>query len=184
MLVPLLFTLLSLQTTFAYYDPGMQRWINRDPVDELGFRVVRRPESSATQPHAYLFVKNEPANGIDALGLTHAPPDTPDNDYWIKLGQCLAIGQDRSKEFKELGRQGRLRTGADKWYHCVTSCEMTRACGAGTALALSELWEFAYPGGPDDTAQDRQANRAGRGCGGCKEKRSCEQCCEDQGYRR
>ena len=27
----------------AYYDPGVQRWINRDPLGERAFEIVQRP---------------------------------------------------------------------------------------------------------------------------------------------
>jgi len=41
----------------AFYDPGLQRWLNRDPIQEAG----------GLNLHAY--VDNDPLNGSDALGL-------------------------------------------------------------------------------------------------------------------
>jgi hypothetical protein len=41
----------------AYYDPGIQRWINRDPIKEEG------------GVNLYGYVGNEPTLMIDALGL-------------------------------------------------------------------------------------------------------------------
>jgi uncharacterized protein RhaS with RHS repeats len=41
----------------AYYDPGVQRWINRDPVQEWG------------GPNVYTYVGNDPINYVDPLGL-------------------------------------------------------------------------------------------------------------------
>lgn len=80
MLVPLLFTLLSLQTTFAYYDPGVQRWLNRDPIGEYGFEALRHHRSSKSHQfiallrriggnNLYAFVQNEPTGHSDPLGL-------------------------------------------------------------------------------------------------------------------
>ena len=41
----------------AFYDPGLQRWINRDPIQEEG------------GINLYGFVCNDPLNSIDTLGL-------------------------------------------------------------------------------------------------------------------
>lgn len=41
----------------AYYDPGMQRWINRDPIGEGGGRNL------------YGYVGNNPVTAIDPFGL-------------------------------------------------------------------------------------------------------------------
>jgi hypothetical protein len=60
-LMPLLFTLLSHQTASAYYDPGVQRWINRDPLGET--------EETET-PNLYQFVLNNPVYVEDAWGLS------------------------------------------------------------------------------------------------------------------
>jgi hypothetical protein len=70
----------SLHTASAYYDPGVQRWINRDPIREPGLEVVRH--SSITKhrsscirsemgksPDLYEFVHNSTIFGIDFLGL-------------------------------------------------------------------------------------------------------------------
>ena len=83
----------------AYYDPGVQRWINRDPLSEGGFALRRlgghefhrspwsltqepipggdsafNPMSHAPQshdgPNPYVFTRNRPVVAIDATGLT------------------------------------------------------------------------------------------------------------------
>jgi len=38
----------SLQITLAYYDPGIQRWINRDPISDQGRRAFWPPEVLST----------------------------------------------------------------------------------------------------------------------------------------
>jgi hypothetical protein len=57
----LLLTLLVLfsapQLASAYYDPGVQRWINRDPIDEEG------------GVNLYQYVLNAPVNAVDIRGL-------------------------------------------------------------------------------------------------------------------
>ena len=47
----------SLQTTPAYYDPGIQRWINRDPIGEGG------------GVNQTTFLKNAPVAYLDPFGL-------------------------------------------------------------------------------------------------------------------
>ena len=55
----------------AFYDPGAQRWLNRDPLGESGFEVLRsgRVDLLGDGPNLYTFVKNNSANQIDAFGL-------------------------------------------------------------------------------------------------------------------
>src|ERR1041384_8821384 len=52
-----LLLLLSLQVASAYYDPGSQRWLNRDPVGERGGRNL------------YNYSRNSPIQLTDAFGL-------------------------------------------------------------------------------------------------------------------
>ncbi|HEX4121704.1 MAG TPA: RHS repeat-associated core domain-containing protein [Verrucomicrobiae bacterium] len=63
---------------YRYYDPNLQRWLNRDPNGELGFETARnirrfhlhRPylDGGATSD-LYMFVRNRPPNEIDSFGL-------------------------------------------------------------------------------------------------------------------
>jgi len=62
----------------AFYDPGMQRWINRDPIEERGGWNL------------YSFVRNAPLNLLDLLGL--------------KDWSC----EETEKLLKEIGEQGLL----------------------------------------------------------------------------
>jgi RHS repeat-associated protein len=67
---------LSAVTASAYYDPGMQRWLNRDPLGESGFElVVKRPLPGKgfvkEEPIAnfYVFGENNPVLNSDPFGL-------------------------------------------------------------------------------------------------------------------
>ena len=54
----------------AYYDPGTQRWINRDPLGDPGFELLRQRGLRMTlDPNAYRFVQNDPVDHLDELGL-------------------------------------------------------------------------------------------------------------------
>jgi len=65
---------------YRFYDPGLQRWINRDPIGEAGgFNLYR-------------FADNNPISQFDALGLVPKPPPLPpgmdyDPNCYAKCGK-------------------------------------------------------------------------------------------------
>lgn len=63
---------------FRWYAPSEQRWLNRDPIQELGFeinRTIMSPRLSSwhsfqtIQPNLYGFVQNNPETFFDPVGL-------------------------------------------------------------------------------------------------------------------
>lgn len=58
----------------AYYDPGVQRWINRDPVNELGHRLLADDRIAGAVPYRaeeinlYECLSNDPVDTIDPYG--------------------------------------------------------------------------------------------------------------------
>lgn len=70
------FLFFSTETAFAFYDPGTQRWLNRDPLGEPGFEITREyePDVLADGQNLYRFVGNAPTIRIDGLGLIDIPP--------------------------------------------------------------------------------------------------------------
>jgi RHS repeat-associated protein len=94
-LMPLLLLLASLHTASAYYDPGVQRWINRDPLGEAGFETMKDLTAGgwSTTGNPYLFVVNNPVALIDALGLdVNRPPDCAEGMKRTRAGYqgCIA----------------------------------------------------------------------------------------------
>jgi hypothetical protein len=79
-LLTVLLALLSLsaERAYAFYDPGVQRWLNRDPVgeevseapDQGGPRRKLASAEARLGPNLYTFVKNRPLHQIDYLGLS------------------------------------------------------------------------------------------------------------------
>ncbi len=60
------------QPAMAYYDPGVQRWINRDPVVEPGHFVHRNRHSvqiGVKEQNLHAFVRNVPLDRVDVYGL-------------------------------------------------------------------------------------------------------------------
>jgi len=83
LIIPLL-TLICQHTASAYYDPGVQRWINRDPISDAGSmcflflrghlgRAPAAPELAET-PNIYEFAQNAPPRLIDYSGLYCGSP--------------------------------------------------------------------------------------------------------------
>jgi hypothetical protein len=69
----------SLHTASAYYDPGIQRWINRDPIHESG------------GINLYCFLGNSPTRGVDIWGLWFWDPlpPVPGGDLLDRVKLCL-----------------------------------------------------------------------------------------------
>ena len=71
-LLVLLITLLAHHTARGWYDPSLQRWINRDPLLQAEFRVFTGAASLAppAELRTYVFVRNQPLGLVDPLGLS------------------------------------------------------------------------------------------------------------------
>jgi RHS repeat-associated protein len=56
---------------YRFYDPNLQRWLNRDPIGENGFEAVRKHRALASlgEPNRYQFVYNDPLSEYDPFGL-------------------------------------------------------------------------------------------------------------------
>lgn len=58
-------------SVYGFYDPGPQRWINKDPLEDAGFRVspvaLGGGRDGDASPYAYL--RNDPLNEMDPFGL-------------------------------------------------------------------------------------------------------------------
>ena len=77
----LLILMMTTPPAQAYYDPGIQRWINRDPRGESGFEGARRqfasertglahrPVQSVMKSGPYAYLDNSPLGAFDAFGL-------------------------------------------------------------------------------------------------------------------
>ena len=65
-------TLLCATSASAFYDPGTQRWLNRDPVKEVGVSLIAARDLTAdlaVYESLYCFVQNEPTDKADPWGL-------------------------------------------------------------------------------------------------------------------
>src|SRR5206468_2327262 len=55
---------------YRWYGPELQRWLNQDPIGELGFETTRNlllnEYAEGSNPHS--FVLNDPVNKVDYFG--------------------------------------------------------------------------------------------------------------------
>jgi hypothetical protein len=74
---------LTEQAVHAFYDPSLGRWINRDPIRELGFETLRAGYARKGKPtrgerdNLYRFVENNSISKWDYLGLDNPGCDSP-----------------------------------------------------------------------------------------------------------
>src|SRR5207249_9602456 len=56
---------------YRFYDPNLQRWLNRDPLADVGFKFVRALPVPRVfgESNLYTFVMNDGVNNIDSYGL-------------------------------------------------------------------------------------------------------------------
>ena len=71
LLLNILLLLGSADRASAFYDATEGRWINRDPLNEPGFKVLTRKREAFDvyeENNLYTFLRNRPVNYMDALG--------------------------------------------------------------------------------------------------------------------
>ena len=76
-------TMLPFQAAYAFYDPSLGRWLNRDPVNEPGAQLVRNIQTAegvttempshwinrtSDKENLFVFVHNDPINLVDPWG--------------------------------------------------------------------------------------------------------------------
>ncbi len=105
---------------YRFYDPNLQRWLNRDPLDELGFRsLVKATEIPQLGPtivvsaegwidrilfgidsdniNIYRFVANDPNSVIDPFGLGRV--------NILKFFHCLSCINNLKKAYKQADQE-------------------------------------------------------------------------------
>ena len=101
----------------AYYDPGVQRWVNRDPFADYGFQELLSDNLSTWRRHdngnLYTFADNAPSLYIDAFGL-------------------VAKGCTRKQEESI---KAALKKSCEKAKECAKKCSNSKETGAGVEKA-------------------------------------------------
>jgi hypothetical protein len=156
--------------SFGFYDPSVQRWVNRDPIYERGGR------------NPYGFVYNNPIGLIDRFGeVAYGWPVVPPPGYPPTFPQRppsqKPCGSDNCNPFQisqnALAAEARNHNSAldpdpygGGYRHCVAACLLTRCYGAiGGAMRLIRdlIDETNDPNNPQyqNSQGDMQGERAG-----------------------
>jgi len=148
---------------YRFYEPHLQRWPNRDPIQEAG------------GVNLYEFVGNSPINRIDAFGKygygLSGQADFKEKcaDEWdCGLANSLKAAELASKALSEAARRypDSVHNGAgDAWRHCYWSCMMTRAIGKQCSKDIGDNHENAgdrHGQPPDERRMDQGNNGIGR----------------------
>ncbi len=64
---------------YRFYDPNLQRWLNRDPIGERG------------EINLYRFVYNNPINLVDPWGLKVVVDANASAEFKNRIGNCICI---------------------------------------------------------------------------------------------
>lgn len=133
----------------AFYDPGAQRWLNRDPLAESGFEASHKPGYKSVQKKAeivegsnlYTFVINSPTEKTDYFGLDftkclNADPEKSDSSVCDKYGNRSYVGTGLKCFCK--------CAGDSDWSQAVRGClACMDANGADMAFAHTACYEAA-----------------------------------------
>lgn len=129
---------------YRWYDPNLQRWLNRDPIGEEGdinlFRVVRNDA----------FKHVDPA-GRDAITSGMGPYADLLQQAYLYC-RCLKMAWDKSHEAEDwadelVGTQGAMHpqegSPSDMLTHCVASCEIAKNEGVCIAAGtdIRKRWQ-------------------------------------------
>ena len=96
---------------YRFYDPNLQRWLNRDPLGDAALlnatltedRSFMLPSEYMADPNSYSFAQNDSVNSLDAIGLIsfHWPAKTRCINKWSPPingpMMCTAVSWKRSK---------------------------------------------------------------------------------------
>ncbi|HOC57001.1 MAG TPA: hypothetical protein PKI20_15395 [Verrucomicrobiota bacterium] len=127
------------QAAPAYYDPGVQRWITRDPFRDAGFEALRDRVKDRSEPatNPFLYVENDPSGEYDAFGL-HTEADCDADKATCDQGCRDIKGQSRSARFKRAMCWGKCMS---EYAACLATTTKGLVCiGVGAAAGIGLIF--------------------------------------------
>jgi RHS repeat-associated protein len=149
---------------YRFYDPNLQRWINRDPIEERG------------GINLYTYVINSPISTIDPYGhFGYIDPHLifpPKHDSPIACGAKI-----RDEVWEKYGKNRGENDPSARKAHCIAHCRITWLGGFGKEIQ-DAFHKGGGSGGEGYDPGDMAANAKGRKCAKNKDK-TCEEQCTD-----
>lgn len=161
------------QVRYRYLHPNLGRWLNRDPINELGFKLLVRSGGGfnrSEEANLFRFVSNDPISGIDPDGRSLMFP-TGDLLQGAAENCCnLFSGRRTRNQALERGvRIGDETYGGNAYLHCVAACRANKACSGA-----KRFWDGRETSGTLDGDMNLANNAVGYGIQG-----DCWQGCAD-----
>jgi hypothetical protein len=160
----------SVLPTLAFYDPGLGRWITRDPVAEHGFRLLdpHCRKASGADPTPYAFALNSPTLHVDHVGLT------------VDLFCGYRAGKAAVPSALSYYPKVKVPPLNDDLQHCYVGCQIAKLCNQETATAAGVIVEIESLLKSDTgQAESRDILNTRYGAEVCGQDSSCRTCCEN-----
>ena len=151
---------LGLCNASAFYDPGAQRWLNRDPLGERGFQIIK---AAAAMPKSefrvdistririrpdslelYTFAGNAPDDYIDIFGLKKDTGALIDALWEATKAGVDYIGEEASllEIFGGCGGLGvALQYAKTQWQNCMLDAFADKPCNEASDEAKCKIWK-------------------------------------------
>lgn len=165
-----LLLLLSVAGVSAYYDPGPQRWLNRDPLGNQGFAQIAH-RAGAYDRNQYRFTVNSPLRWFDKFSL-----ETADAMQSVGCFLCNVKATDAENAFRTAQSDADIvfpdNPGANEAFrHCEASAMVALSSGCGQSECLGDSRErFQTDFQHQSLRRMKQGlanNKIGRECAGC-----------------
>ena len=120
---------------YRFYVPSLQRWPNRDPLGEKGFRqLIKFKRIPIDNGNLYEFVRNSAVNQIDSLGLFLDSL----TGYYRSCAEMHVLGEDAFCDCLCAS----VTTGAEDHKACVDNCKNCSGILAGVAKKKASLYDM------------------------------------------
>jgi len=138
---------------YRFYDPQPQRWLNRDPIREIGFESLRaqRPKrgggTRSDRDSLFLFAGNSPISRMDYLGLDSPGCDPPATSLPCILPGPAECYLDCCRDH-DVCFHGHHCSAATAWMQILIPCSKCGGCNRDVLACFAQcLLGGSPPGG-------------------------------------
>src|SRR5208282_2721623 len=155
---------------YRFYDPSLQRWPNRDPLGDQGFKRLTR-RLGRSDPNFYRFVGNSPVMYFDKFGLETVGQSIGCGICGVSPSQAenaFHAGQSAADQYSP----GRSTPENEAMRHCVASGVLATTAGCSGSQCVGdnrERFQTDFQGQSNRRMhQGINNNWVGRSCAGCQ----------------